>query len=232
MSAYNYSYATPVTNDRVPKGDIWTPIRCELLKWFQAQASSLAPAYEGAVELVGNASFPGRVHFIAHCVRDISDRLIFVLDSTLDGSRVQYEQVCDSIAKEWPQLDELFPSSSFPTVTDTVPIPLQVAQRIDQLLSAHRSRRSGPSKFELLFVRLNQNDPSQPELNQRIVKEFQQTREWFMRLTHLRRGEPPIVDERELRLRFESFEKILHSFVGNFFTGIRELDAILQQANK
>jgi hypothetical protein len=42
----------------------------------------------------------------------------------------------------------------------------------------------------------------------------------------------PSVKESELQKYFEAFENSLHSFVGNFFTGIGELDAILQETNE
>jgi hypothetical protein len=43
---------------------------------------------------------------------------------------------------------------------------------------------------------------------------------------------PTEFEEAELQARFDSFEGILHSFVGDFFTGARELDEILLQANQ
>ena len=74
-------------------------------------------------------------------------------------------------------------------------------------------------------------DPSGGEVNERTVKVFKDTRDWFMKLTHLRETAAPIVPEDELQARFREFEITLYSFVGGFFTGTRELDVILQQAN-
>ena len=63
-----------------PTSDIWSPKRLELLRWFQENAQPLAAAYEGAVRLLYDEDFPGRIHFVSHAVRDIADRLVFVLD--------------------------------------------------------------------------------------------------------------------------------------------------------
>ncbi len=82
----------------------WPQKRHELLKWFSSNAKPLAEAYEGAIRLLNEGDFPGRIHFIAHAVRDIADRLVFVLDPQLKGRRVQYEQEMDGIEKLWPEL--------------------------------------------------------------------------------------------------------------------------------
>ena len=182
--------------------------------------------------LLGLPTFPGRVHFIAHAVRDIADRLVFVLDDGLPSSRVQYEHHLDSIQDQWPSLDHLFDGSSSPESAEAVSIPASVARHISQLLTEHRGRRQRPSQYDLLFQWLMKQDPSHAAVNQRLVSSFKDIRQWFMALTHLRRTAPPQVDEEQLCKRFEAFEKTLHSFVGSFFTGTRELDAILQQTNQ
>ena len=57
--------------------------------------------------MLGEHSFPGRIHFIAHAVRDIADRLITVLDPQVDAKRVQYENELDRIEKHWPTIDAI-----------------------------------------------------------------------------------------------------------------------------
>ena len=215
-----------------PRPSIWTPMRNELLAWFRDRAYSLAEAYEGAVNLIEDTGFPGRVHFIAHAVRDIADRLVYVLDPQLEGNRVQYENEMDAIEKQWPNMDSMGASDINSGAGDSVVIPVQLARRIDQLVTEHRDRRQRPTNYELLFRFLMRNEPSHLRLNERLVADFKKTRDWFMGLTHVRSEEPPQVDEGELRLQFTRFEGMLHSFVGHFFTGTRQLDDILQDANE
>jgi len=232
MSIYEQANSD-LRHDHEPQAAIpLSPLRRELLQWFQREAPSLAAAYEGAVVLLGLAAFPGRVHFIAHAVRDIADRLVFALDADLASTRVQYENHLDAIQGQWPSLDHSLQESGSLAGADTIPIPLSVARRIDNLVVEHRNRRERPSQYELLFQRLATQDPSRAMINQRLVASFKEIRQWFMSLTHLRRSAPPEVGETELCGRFEAFEKTLHSFVGSFFTGTQELDAILQQANR
>jgi len=214
---------------RIP---LMPPRRRELLNWFRCSAAPLADAYEGAVRLLQQEDFPGRVHFISHAVRDIADRLVFVLDPQLEGGRVQYENEMDEIEKLWPKLQTIQGTAGGPAAQDAVPIDYRLALRIDSLVGAHRKRRQRPSNSELLFRYLMRQEPSLAEVNQRLVSDFRKMQKWFMKLTHLRKGEAPKVDENELQTQFSKFEGMLHSFVGDFFTGTAELDEILQQANQ
>ena len=210
----------------------WPQKRVELLRWFRNEAEPLAEAYEGAVRLLNDGGFPGRLHFISHAVRDIADRLVFVLDPQLIGSRVQYENEMDRIARDWPQLQAFNVGEASESANpDSVTISYASASSINSLVQAHRERRQRPSNYELLFRYLMRNEPSRGDVNKRLVSDFRKMRQWFMDLAHLRATGPPKIDEAELQMQFSSFEGMLHSFVGDFFTGTTELDEILRQAN-
>jgi hypothetical protein len=210
----------------------WPANRLQLLQWFQSNAAPLADPYEGALRLLDDRTFPGRIHFIAHAVRDIADRLVFVLDPQLPGSRVQYENEMDEIAQMWPGLQSVADSRENSSVPDNVMIEYKVAAKIDRLVQSHRDRRQRPSNYELLFRFLMRNELSRADVNQRLVIDFKKARNWFMDRAHLRDETAPQVPEAELQTKFSSFEGMLHSFVGDFFTGTKELDEILQQANQ
>jgi hypothetical protein len=214
-----------------PSGTL-PPIRQELLVWFQKNAAPLAGAYEGAIRLLDNIHFPGRVHFIAHAGREIADRLVFVLDPQLSGSRVQYEDLMDPILKSWPGQMLANETEDGAPSRDEVTIDYKLATMIDSLVDFHRDRRQRPSASELLFRFLMRNEPSWAEVNQRLVAEFSKIRRWFMELTHVRQKKAPEVEEDELQAQFGKFERMLHSFVGSFFTGTAEIDEILRQANE
>ena len=51
------------------------PEQFELLGWLENNAPALAPLYRGALALAMLDSFPGRVHFIAHAIREMRNRL-------------------------------------------------------------------------------------------------------------------------------------------------------------
>lgn len=210
----------------------WSPMRRQLLNWFRSNAAPLAEAYEGAIRLLDEEDFPGRIHFIAHAVRDIADRLVFVLEPQLKGGRVQYENDMDKIEELWPQFQTIQGTNDEPVAQDTVSINYRVASMIDALVRVHRERRQRPSNSELLFRFLMRQERFPAEVNQRVVSDFKKMRKWFMSLTHLRASKAPKVGEDELQTQFSTFEGMLYSFVGDFFTGTAELDEILQQTNQ
>ena len=182
--------------------------------------------------MLDDREFPCRVNFIAHAVRDIADRLVFVLDPQLKGSRVQYSNELDRIEKLWPGLQTVSQRYDGAAGQETMAIDYKLASIVDSLVSAHRERRQRPSQYELLFRFLMRNEPSRADVNQRLVDDFKKLRKWFMSLAHFSGKTRPKVDEDELRTQFSKFEVMLHSFVGDFFTGTADLDEILQQANQ
>lgn len=62
----------------------WRPERIEFLGWLENNAPAVAPVYRGALALAVLDSFPGRVHFVAHAIRETRNRLQHVFD-TLSG---------------------------------------------------------------------------------------------------------------------------------------------------
>jgi len=209
----------------------WPPPRRELLAWFHRNAESLAEPYEGAIRLLGDRAFPGRIHFIAHAVRDIANRLVDVLDPKSKRKRVQYECELDRIEKLWPGLQLVTDANVQAAPQQRIAIDFPVASMIDALVNAHRKKKQKPSNRQQLLRILMEKQPTKASLNQRLVSEFENLCKWFDSWAHLR-AEKTAVDEDELLTKFAKFEGILHSFVGDFFTGIAGLDEILQQANE
>jgi hypothetical protein len=210
-----------------PASILWTQRRQELRRWFEQRHPELATAYVGAVELIGNPESPWRLHFMAHSVREILNRLVDVFDPEFDGGRVQYVNDLDKIADEWEIEDHLFNRQTAPDLGEMVSIPFVTARRVHRLICRHRESRARPSLGELL-VRTS----SAPNVtDERVVQAVKEMHRWFQARAHLRR-EPCVIDEVELQRQFGSFENLLHSFVGDFFTGVRDLDEILQQANR
>ena len=65
----------------------WTPDRAELYRWLEQKASPLAPVYLGALRILMDESFPGRVHFVAHAIREIRNR---IRDALLDEVEIPH----------------------------------------------------------------------------------------------------------------------------------------------
>lgn len=207
-------------------------MRDELLEWFSKQAPSLAPAYHGATKLLLDVGFPGRVHFIAHSLRDIADRLAFVLEPTLQAdSRVEYENHSDKITERWPRLTFTIEEGNLVGPEPTVSIGELAARRVDNLIEDHRKRRTRASNQQRLFEIAARLNPGNATANQGGVREFEKLRKWFMGKTHLSH-EVRMHDESELVRRFTEYETILHSLFGGFFTGTEDLDDVLRETNR
>ena len=209
-------------------GDVHSHRRRQLLAWFDARAPSLAGPYAGAVRMIEDVSFPGRLHFIGHAIRDILNRLPDVLDPQLRQRRVEYANECDEISKHWRSLGPFDKATPPP---DTVTIGFSTAKAIDSLISQHRHSRERPPKAELLLRHLMRNEPSKGDVNRRLVEALIRTQKWFVGHTHLDAKPRDFVEE-ELQAKFRGLESMLFSLVGDFFTTIEELDGVLDKANR
>jgi hypothetical protein len=49
----------------------WTPLRRELADWLRSKAPQLAELYEGALKILFEQDFPGKLRFVTHAMREI-----------------------------------------------------------------------------------------------------------------------------------------------------------------
>ena len=77
--------------------------RRRILEWLEAKAPALAPVYDGAVRMILEPEFPGRVHFIAHAMREIMNRLPDVYTDDDHTGQIKYRALVDDIAACWQE---------------------------------------------------------------------------------------------------------------------------------
>ena len=222
--------------------DYWTPRRLVLRSWFEKNAPSLGELYEGAVEMVFRDTFPGRVRFVAHAVREIRNRLPDVIAGPKQSGQLQYTNRMDHIGKIWKQHGLPLDGSLPMTVTEAaalpsgpsneVSIPRNLYKAIAGLVIDHVQTREKPvdaakGMFEAIDPR---NKESEATLRPRIVH-WLKTTEWFVERMHDRGKTDAEMDGGELKSRFRIFESALYAMVGEFFKSVEELDAILEDAN-
>ena len=197
---------SPADFRRAEDSQLWTPLRLELAEFFDREAASLSPAYRGAVCILGDTEFPGRVRFICHAVRDIGDRLAFVLDRELKPNRVQYEDHLDKIKDRWPydalgsQIVDL--TSQERSTTDDIPIPKWVYGELDILMRSHKERRESPDRFELLFRALLKAEAANNTITAHQVKLFKGEHGWFKALAHFTSDPPQPLPDGEVTCSF------------------------------
>jgi hypothetical protein len=64
-------------------------------------APSLAELYEGAALLIFEVPLPGHARFVAHAVREIRNRLPFVISGSKSSGNLDYKGRMDQIIERW-----------------------------------------------------------------------------------------------------------------------------------
>ncbi len=211
----------------------WTSARLELLSWFGQKAPSIAPAYEGAVRLLYTPDFPGRIHFVCHVVRDIYNVLPQILDGVTRVSAGEaYPPILAKLQQHWPSVGTSFVESDSASIQDIVPISRITYKIVDKLVRKSRDITSQKTTGESLSRILCRENPTEDvHIPLRLIEGFDTARKWFVSRAHLVHTIEKLPADDGLLEQFEAFEKTLFSFVGQYFSGTRELDDILQQAN-
>lgn len=113
--------------------------RRRILEWLEANAPALAPVYDGAVRMILEPEFPGRVHFIAHAMREIMNRLPDAFTDDDHTGRVEYRELVDQISSCWEEGE--LPTDQCRKIVETllrqhrVP-PITNRERAEQLFKA------------------------------------------------------------------------------------------------
>jgi len=218
--------------------DYWNEMRKELRAWFERNAPSLGELYEGALRMVFDEKFPGRVRLVSHAVREIRNRLPDVIAGYKSGL-LSYKNRLDKIAEIWERyglpLDGSLPikvTKQESPLTTEVPIPIKVYRKIAKLICDHIQTREKPSEAaKRLFQAIDpKNEKAEGILRPRIDHWIEVT-EWFVKRAHERGATDDEMGADELRERFEIFEAALSAMLREFFKTEDELNAILEEAN-
>ena len=218
----------------------WSEKRIELSKWFKRNTPSLGELYEGALRVVFDESFPGRVRFVAHAVREIRNHLPDVIAGSVGSNPLHYKNRLDDIANAWQKEGLPLDGSSPVNVTagelnigrQEVPISVKVYIKIAELIRDHLDARRRPKdEARRLFQAIDpRNKEVEPALRP-IIENWIKVTEWFVKRVHDRGATDVEMGAQQLKERFEIFESALFAIVGEFFKTVEELDAILEEAN-
>lgn len=215
----------------------WSESRLAIKDWMDRNTPLLTDLYEAAVRLIFDQNFPSRLNLIGHCVREIGNSLPHQLEGmTIKRKQVQYKNICDDLLKGWQtaglSLGGSINTSSAGAASDpNISVPTNIYQKIVSLLDAHQAGTIRPKKAAKQFFEfLAPENAPYDESIQPLIKHWIEIIEWFMEKTH--RAEKSInVPEEELLFRFEQFEQVIFSLIGEFFKTTEGLDEILEKAN-
>jgi hypothetical protein len=80
----------------------WTKQRREPVQWLDDHAPSFTEGYVAAIRLLHTPTFPARVHFICHVVRDIYRHLPAALGAkSLPRPAEVFSNMVQSLAEQW-----------------------------------------------------------------------------------------------------------------------------------
>ena len=212
----------------------WTPERIRLHGWLLERAGHLASTYRGALQMAMDESFPGRVHFVAHAIREIRNRLPNAI-AGVEKRGPTYETLASNLRAEWEQAG--FPSDgSLPLGARSEPsvsgpgheVSVGLIGAAGDLVAAN-ARASGNRKRQarLLLREIWGTDP--PPY---VVDRWFHRDDWVTQYMHL--DDKPHVQEAEVEVAevFEEFETALIAISNRSYENLEALDEILASANR
>jgi hypothetical protein len=215
-----------------------TPRQREIMqKLHSLPAPELAKLYYAAVRLLVERQNPARVYLVAHCVREIGNRLPDYLPDVPVRKRVKYNDYLERIAPRWEKLPsppfEMAGANGEPAAQ--VPIPLDLFRMISSLVEDHLAGSSSHrARAEHAFAFLDEGMSADRAHLTALSERWRGVIEWFVIRAHLRNPQqrPPSLDVRECERQFKVFENMLYSSLNPFFKPMEKLDEILEETNK
>jgi hypothetical protein len=206
----------------------------ELLAWLRRNAPSLAELYEGAVLLLQNRP-PAHVRLIAHCVREVRNRLPGYVSKVESGGPLSYKGRIDDIVRIWRRAG-LLPSdllsAGLPSIDTSMAVPKPAATAVLKLLRDHELAREKPAETaRRLFTSAAPENAAFIDTLEPVIQQWIDVTDWFMRRAHDDGRCDAECPRDELEHQFALFEKALMAIVRQFYTAVDELDQILEDAN-
>jgi hypothetical protein len=207
-----------------------TAERRVILGWLQERAPSLAELYDSALWLMHDRPLRARVRLVAHCVREIVNRLPEAVAAATVTKRVDYRVLVERIAAVWPPADPALLVTETPDVPAEVMIPRAAYVAVNALTTEHAQSQPFELKLRALF---DVGDGSATALTQPAVRAFKKVYDWFVARSHDRLEiDEVLCTEEELQLNFAAFERALYTLTGEWLEVQEQVDELLDEANR
>lgn len=192
--------------------------RRRILNWLEVKAPALAPVYDGAVRMTQEPGFPGRVHFVAHAIREIMNRLpdIFAEDGEPSGY-TNYPKLANAIADHWSP-----PTSG----SDQVMISIRCADAIQDLIQRHQTI---PGKTRAKAIRLfKKSIGNEPPIY--TIELWESTRKWAASKAHVGITNHELEDNELITKHFDNLDTLLRAILNRSYENMDELDEVLESS--
>lgn len=214
----------------------WTAERAQLYQWFERNAPGLAPVYRGAAQMALDQAFPGRVHFVAHAIRDIRNRLPDALAGEVANSRTQYGKLATAVHTRWVE-DGLSPDGVMSVDAVAEPSAADLGRRevsaeflraVGALVAGHLAAGdNNESRARRLYQAVGGAPPPA-----HVIQEWKVETRWAQEHAHARNKPLPKEAEESLADKFRALERALHVIANRSYENMDELDEILDAANR
>lgn len=215
--------------------DWWTDERDRLHRWFQWSAPQLAPVYLGGLRIAMDKSFPGRVHLVAHVIREIGNRLPEAIAGKIEGPNTNYSQLTRAVDSQWDASDLPRDGSLPPAEQATASgsgeehhtIPRRLLKAISELVIGHRAgstRNQQKARHLFSFYSQGESLPDYAVTNWLKVVDKHG-------LAHVRKNPLKPEYEETITEDFLALEQVLLTFANYSYVNMDELDGILESAN-
>ena len=215
----------------------WTSERLALVDWLDSYAPALTPLYMGALSLAMRENFPGRVHFIAHAIREIRNRLPGALGPMVKRRDAGYQDLTDKIKRRWIKegLPERGSLESLKESVATVSGPryrevsFEFLASVGRLIENHTAAQMNRKARERSgFGALGEYDQSP----QHVVENWNNLFPDAQGFAHARDKPLPEGADAEWVENFLRFEQYLMDLQRPSYENLDELDRLLQKANE
>ena len=204
----------------------------EIISWFEShQHPILGELYIGALKIFSEKDFPGYQQFIAHAVREIRNRIPDIILGKVQ-ERFEWREELKKLDDCWRKV-EVFSNrvTEEEQLEETILVPLNVCEEIDQILQRYRNNNETyRNRMFQLFKSLQNRETSEKVLRP-IVLHWIEVTDWFYKKVHP--GEKTYnISIDEIKRKFIEFERMLYALQGNIYSGMDDLDEILEETNR
>lgn len=228
------SSTTPLVEEREPW---WSPERAALYRWLDRVAPQLAPVYLGALRLAMDDGFPGRVHYIAHSIREIRNRLPDAIDGALKRPRSDYRPHVERVQQQWVAQgfapDGIAPSMNTSGASGSIDVEMVVSaeflRAIASLIAEHSRETVGREVREALQFEAMCGAGPHPAYVRDGLRRATDSVEKFAHV-----GETPLPPgaDTEWTDRFSHFEDFLMTISKSATESLDAADDLLRSANR
>lgn len=189
-----------------------------------------AEAYIGAAILLDQKP-AGYISFVAHAGRDLMNRLASTV-AGIKSEQVQYQQHIDNLQDKWR--DEWRHSDVLsPEVAERGHlIPIDVCQRISDLIDDHKSGRVRSLEADGLFFSTFLDYSDKDKIPRNFLSEWKTAKDWFLAHAHLRQKPFRAETNGDLAKHFNCLDGYLYIAASSQYERLKALNEILDATNK